>query len=110
MRAALRARLREGPPLLLDAAMGTEPEGCTCAKTVRSEQRRMPRHGAAPVMAGDDGRRFAQGIEDAHHVAHEMKEGVLVDRIGAVGLAVAAHVRGDGMVTGFRQCLQLMSP
>ncbi len=61
-------------------------------------------------MAGDDGGRLAQGIEQADHVADEMKQRVLVDRLGPVGLAIAAHVGRDGMVAGLGQRLQLMPP
>ena len=65
----------------------------------------MPGDRRAPVVAGDDGGLLAQGIEHADHVADQMKQRVLVDGFGAVGLAVAAHVRRDGMKAGRGQGL-----
>ena len=61
-------------------------------------------------MPGDNCTLFAHYVEYAHHIAHKMKERVLVDRIGAVRLSVAAHIWRNYMKTGIRQRLQLISP
>lgn len=61
-------------------------------------------------MARNDRRLCAQCIEYADHIAHKMKQRVLVDCFRPVGLAVATHVRRNGVVAGFGQGFELMSP
>ena len=39
-----------------------------------------------------------------------MEKRVLVDGLGAIGLAVTAHVRSDGVEACFGECAELMSP
>ncbi len=60
----------------------------------------MPGHRRTPIVAGDDRLFGAQRVDQAHHVADQMKERVLVDRLGAVGLAIATHVGGHGVKPG----------
>ena len=60
----------------------------------------MPRDRRAPVVTGDDRLLGTQGVEQTDHVANQMKERVLVDRLGAIGPAVAAHVGCYGMEPG----------
>ena len=67
----------------------------------------MPGDRRAPVMADDHGRCRLERVEHADHVADEVKERVLFDLFGTVGLPVAAHVRRDRSVAGFRQRRQL---
>src|SRR5207244_11187371 len=43
-------------------------------------------------------------------IADEMKDRVLIDRLGAIALAVAAHVRRDRMKTGRSQRIKLVAP
>jgi hypothetical protein len=57
----------------------------------------MPSHRRAPIVTGDDGLFGPQGVEQTDHVANQMKERVLVDRLGAIGPAVTAHVGCYGM-------------
>jgi hypothetical protein len=43
-------------------------------------------------MPDNDGGRSPQSIENADHVADEMQDRVLVDRLRRIALAVAAHI------------------
>ena len=61
-------------------------------------------------MADDDGGRRAQGIENADHVADEMQDRVLVDRLRRIALAVAAHIGRDNAKTGGSKRVDLMPP
>src|SRR5262245_24446690 len=70
----------------------------------------MPRDGRAPVMAGDHRRLFPECIHEADHVADQMKERVLIDLVGAVAFAVAAHVRCDDVKSGVTERRQLVAP
>src|SRR6266850_2719289 len=47
-------------------------------EAVRTQQRGMPGYGGAPVVAGDHGRLRTERVEQAHHVADEVQERVLV--------------------------------
>ena len=69
-----------------------DTEADHAAEAVGAQQRCMPRHRRAPVVTGDDRLLGTQGVEQTDHVADQMKERVLVDRLGAIGPAVAAHV------------------
>jgi hypothetical protein len=48
-------------------------------------------------MADDDGSLGPERVEQAHHIADQMEDGVLIDRLRPVALAVAAHVGGYGV-------------
>ena len=61
-------------------------------------------------MADDRGPLLPERVDDADHVADEMKERVFLDLLRPIRLAIAAHVRRDRMVAGFRKRLQLPSP
>ena len=79
-------------------------------EAIRAEQRRVPCDRSTPVVAGNHRRRLAQRIEQSHHVAGKMKQRVLVDRIGGIGPAVAAHVRRHRMEARLGQGTKLMTP
>ncbi len=70
----------------------------------------MPGDRRAPVVTDDDRPIGAERVHDPDHVAGQMEERVGVDRLGPVGLAIAAHVGRDGMVAGLGQRLELMAP
>ncbi len=70
----------------------------------------MPGHRRPPVVADDDARCLAQRPHQIDHVAHEMQDGIGVAGFGYVGPAVAAHVRGDGVVAGGGEGLDLGPP
>ena len=80
------------------------------AKAIRAHQSGVPRHWRAPIMAGDNRALLAERVEQADHVANKMKQSVLVDRFGAVGLPIAAHVAGDRVKAGLGERRQLMAP
>ncbi len=80
------------------------------AKAVGPQQSRVPGDRRAPVVSGDHRLLDAERIEQPDHVADEMEQSVVVDRFGPVGLAVAAHVRRDGVESGCRQRRDLMAP
>ena len=52
----------------------------------------------------------AQGVEQTHHVADQMEERVLVDRLRPIGPAVAAHVGRHGAESGLGERAELMAP
>ena len=49
-------------------------------------------------------------VEQSDEVTDEMEDGVLIDRLGPVALAVTAHVRGNGMEARLSQCNDLVTP
>jgi len=49
-------------------------------------------------------------IEQADHVADQVKLRVSFDFVGSIGLAVASHIRGDRAVSSVREGFQLMAP
>ena len=61
-------------------------------------------------MSGDHRLFGAERIDDADHVADQVKQCVLVDRLRPVGLAVAAHVGRDHAISGGRERGELMAP
>ena len=61
-------------------------------------------------MAGNDGSLFAERVQQADDVADHVQLRVLVDRLGAVGLAVAALVRGDSVEAGIGERGDLVPP
>ena len=62
----------------------------------------MPCDGRAPIMSDNHGGFFAQRIEHTHHIAHQVQQRIAFDFGRVAGIAVAAHVRSDGMKSGFR--------
>jgi beta-galactosidase len=79
-------------------------------ETVRTQQRRMPRNGRAPVVSDDD--RFAdiERIEHADHIADQMQHRVLLDLVRAIGAPIAAHIDGDRAKAFLGQHRNLMAP
>ena len=73
------------------------------AEAIRPQQRGVPCDRRAPVVAGDDRGRLAERVEQPDHVADQMEQRVLVDRLRRVGLAVAAHVGRHRVVAGIGQ-------
>ena len=61
-------------------------------------------------MPDDDGGRRTQRIENTDHVADEMQDRVLVDRLRRVTLAVAAHIGGDNTEAGGSKRVNLVPP
>ena len=61
-------------------------------------------------MADDDGGRGLERIEQADEVADQMKDRVLIDRLGCVALAVTAHVGGHGVEARRGEGANLMAP
>ncbi len=61
-------------------------------------------------MAGDDRLPGAERVDEADHVADQVQQRVLVDRFGAVGPAIAAHIRRHDMEAGRGQGRELMPP
>ena len=79
-------------------------------EAVGPHQRGLPGDAGAPIMPDDDGGRRPQRIENADHVADEMQDRVLVDRLRRVALAVAAHIGGDDTEAGGSKRVDLMPP
>jgi hypothetical protein len=86
----------------------TEPNHAS--EAVGAHQRGMPRDWRAPVMAGDYRLRRTETIEQPYHVTDEMEQRVLIDRLGAVGPTVAAHVRSHCPEPGLGKSAKLMTP
>jgi hypothetical protein len=61
-------------------------------------------------MADDDGGRGLECVQQAHHVADQMEHRVLVDRLGCIALAIAAHVRRHRVEAGRGERIDLMTP
>ncbi len=61
-------------------------------------------------MADNDGGRGFECIEQADEVADQMKDRVLIDRLGCVALAVTAHVGGNGAEARRGEGANLMAP
>ena len=70
----------------------------------------MPSNRRTPIVADDDAFVIAQRLDDTDHIAGKMKQCVLINRIGFVGLAIAAHIRRDRAVSRFCERLKLVSP
>src|SRR5208337_5119949 len=79
-------------------------------ESVRPQQCGVPGDRSAPVMADDRGPLLPERVDDADHVADEVQERIFLDLFRPIRLAIAAHVRRDRMVAGFRERLQLPSP
>src|ERR1700739_3722434 len=54
-------------------------------EAVWAQQRCMPRHRCTPIVTGDDRSFGTQRVENADHVADQMEQRVLVDRLRAIG-------------------------
>ena len=70
----------------------------------------MPGDRRAPVVTDHDRLVGAERVHDPDHVAGQMEERIGLDRLGPVGLPIAAHVGRDGMIAGLGQRLELMAP
>jgi hypothetical protein len=51
-------------------------------------------------VTSDDRSLGAQRVEQPDHIANQMEQRVLIDRLRAIGTAVAAHVGCHGMKPG----------
>src|SRR5713226_7578109 len=70
----------------------------------------MPRHWRTPIVPRDHRSFGAERIKESHHIADEMKQGVLVDRFRSVGSTVTPHIGSDGVESGCRQRPELVAP
>jgi hypothetical protein len=61
-------------------------------------------------VANDHSRLGVKGVEQADHVANEVEESILIDRVRAITLAIAAHVRRHDMEAGLSQRRELVAP
>ncbi len=57
----------------------------------------LPRHRAAPIVAGEDGLIPAQMLDHGGNVSHQQPHVIVVDTLRLVGKIVAAHVDSDGL-------------
>ena len=79
-------------------------------ETVGPEQRGVPRHRRAPIVADDRGALDAERVEQPDQVADQVELGVLPDLGGHVGLPVAALVGRDRVEAGLPQGDELVAP
>ena len=70
----------------------------------------MPGDGRAPVVTGDHRGICAERVQQTDHIAYQVQKRVLLDGLGAVGLAVAAHVWRDRAKASFPERLKLVPP
>ncbi len=70
----------------------------------------MPCHGRTPIVPGNHRSFGAERVKESHHIANEMKQGVLVDRFRSVGSTVTSHIGRDGVESGCRQRRELVTP
>ena len=61
-------------------------------------------------MADDDCRRDLERIEQTHHVTDQMEDRILIDPLGCVALAIAAHVRRNRVEARRGQRIDLVTP
>ena len=61
-------------------------------------------------MPDDHGFALAKRVQQPDHVADQVEHRVLVDRLGGVGLSVAAHVGRHDPVAGLGQGNELVPP
>src|SRR5919201_271193 len=62
------------------------------AEPIGPHQRRVPRDGRAPIVAGDDRGGGAERVEQSDEIADEMQQRVGLDRVRPIGVAIAALV------------------
>src|SRR5215831_15229808 len=79
-------------------------------KPITPQQRGEPSHRSTPVVAGNDCRLGAEGVEQPHHVTGQMQQGVLVDIGWTIRVAIAAHIGCHGVEARLAQSLELMAP
>ena len=70
-------------------------------EALRTQECGVPRDGCSPIVTGDHRLIGAESVEEAHHVADKMQQRILVYRLGALGLAIAAHVGRHRVEAGF---------
>ena len=80
------------------------------AKAIRAQLGRVPGHIRTPIVAGDDRPVGPESVEQADHITENVKQCVLVDRVGTVGLAIAAHVGRHGPEPSLGERGELMAP
>ena len=80
------------------------------AKDVGTQQRRIPCHRCAPIVAGDHRRLDAEAVDQPDDIADEVQDVVRLDRGGRVGLPVAALVGRDDAKACRRERGNLMPP
>src|SRR5258708_1363033 len=105
--AALRAleRRHQLPiPITLSSPIRPSPD------TEGSAQGGVPGDLRPPGVPSDYRLLTPERIKETHHVADEMQQGVLIDRLRPVGLTIAAHVDRNGMESSRRQRGKLMPP
>ena len=69
-----------------------------------------PGEAAAPVVAHQVHALVAEGVDEPHDVADQLGRGVVLDRRRPVRAAVAAQVRGDRVVPGPGERVELVPP
>ena len=84
--------------------------GAHRGKEIGPPQGCMPGDRRAPVVADDDRLGLAERLHQLGHVAHQMQQRVLVDRLGRLGAAVAAHVGRHAAKAGRAHRRELMPP
>src|SRR5258705_2626347 len=80
------------------------------AEAVRAQAGRLQGDSRASVMADDDGGWRFEGVEQPHQITDQMEDRVLIDGLRPIALAVAAHIRSDGVEAGGGQRGELMAP
>jgi hypothetical protein len=68
------------------------------------------RNSGVPVVTYDDSARRLQGVQDANHIAYQMKDGVLVNRFRLIAVPIAAHVGSNDMNACLRKRVDLTTP
>ena len=71
------------------------------ADAIRAHLCGLPSHARAYVVADDDCAFCIERVEHANEIPDQMEDGVLVDCLRPVALAVAPHVGRHGMEAGF---------
>ena len=79
-------------------------------EAVGMEEKAVPRHQRAPVVADDHRRLLAERIDDSDHIRREVLDVVGIDLARLVALAVAAQIRGDRVIARLRERRQLVPP
>ena len=70
----------------------------------------MPGDRPAPIMTDDNSLRGIERVKHADHIAHKVKEAVLIDVLRLTRLAIAAHIGRDRVEARLGQRFQLMAP